>query len=586
MRLSLLIPFLLLCFSMQAQRFSRVKIHLDETHTIQNLAHLGLDVEHGHFQPGKYFTGEFSDAELAQIQAAGFSTQTLVEDLQARLLELNRQGASAELRSLPPCPAGATTEVQTPANYTYGTMGGYFKYQEMLDILDSMATKFPHIFREKQAMSDTLTTIEGRPVYWVKISDNPNDDEAGEPEIFFNAVHHAREPNSMSQMIFFMWHLLENYETDPEVKFLVDNTEIYLAPCVNPDGYIYNETTNPDGGGFWRKNRRLNADGSFGVDLNRNYGYQWGLDDNGSSPNPNSQTYRGDAPFSEPETQMIRDFCVAHQFLMCFSYHTYSNLLLHSWDYDFLTTPDHATFEAFSQLMTQENKYVHGASGFVLYLVNGGSNDWMYGETTIKNKILGFVPEVGPGSTGFWPPQSDIDKLNKDAFSININALRLLHNYGLATPAAGQFLQNLQEELFFSLKKMGLAPGALTVSLTPLSGNVASVGQAKVFNLSNLEETADAFEFSLDPAIQNGDTVIFELAVDNGDFAWWQKVVRIFSTKLDEMLFDPADDLSHWASATNWATTTEDYFSAPSSILTGLFAFKNAPISSHNFIHL
>src|SRR6185503_2455375 len=108
--------------------------------------------------------------------------------------------------------------------------------------------------------------------------------------------------------------LLENYNTNPEVKYLIDNLEMYFVPVVNPDGYIYNETTNPNGGGMWRKNRRDNLDGEYGVDLNRNYGYNWGYDNNGSDPNTASDTYRGDTSFSEPETQNLKNFCNARQF--------------------------------------------------------------------------------------------------------------------------------------------------------------------------------------------------------------------------------------------------------------------------------
>ncbi len=559
-----LLPFLLLLsISLSAQRYSKVKITLDASHDLTQLAQLGLETEHGNYQPGRFFTGEYSETEIAAIQAAGFSTEILISDLKANLLELNRLGASVLERSAPPCQnGGGGGGVQTPENYAYGTMAGYYKYQEMLDILDSMAAKYPDLFKPKSPLHPTLTTFEERPLYWVKISDSPADDEADEPEIFFNAVHHAREPNSMSQMIFFMWHLLENYDSDPEVKFLVDHTEIYFVPCVNPDGYIYNETTNPDGGGFWRKNRRLNADGTYGVDLNRNYGYAWGLNDSGSSGNTSSEVYRGTAPFSEPETQMIREFCIAHEFVMTFNYHTYSNLLIHSWDYDFVYTPDHDLFIEYGDYMTEENGYLNGIAGEVLYLVNGGANDWNYGEQTEKNKILSFLPEVG---YSFWPLQTDIDPLNKDAFEINIKALRLLHNYGIVTPANGRFINELNGEIGFSLQKLGMGTGSLTVSLTPLSGNVASVDLPKDFNLSNLETTNDAFAYTLDASIENGDSVIFELTVGNGNFSIPQKVVRIF-TAADEAFFDPGDDLSQWDPNTAWEATTEDFFSAPSCI--------------------
>ena len=83
-----------------------------------------------------------------------------------------------------------------------------------------------------------------------KISDNPNQDE-NEPEILYDAVHHAREPNSLSQLIFYMYYLLENYGLNDEVTYLVNETEMYFVPCINPDGYIYNQINDPNGGGMW-----------------------------------------------------------------------------------------------------------------------------------------------------------------------------------------------------------------------------------------------------------------------------------------------------------------------------------------------
>ncbi len=118
----------------------------------------------------------------------------------------------------------------------------------MYQILDSMALLYPNLITVKQAISP-INSIQGRPIYYVKISDNPNVDEP-EPEVLYTALHHSREPASLSQLIFFMWYLLENHSTDPDVQFLVNNTELYFIPCVNPDGYEYNKTTNP----IWRWN--------------------------------------------------------------------------------------------------------------------------------------------------------------------------------------------------------------------------------------------------------------------------------------------------------------------------------------------
>ena len=141
------------------------------------------------------------------------------------------------------------------------------------------------------------------------MSNNPSVDQPAKPQMLVTSLHHAREPGSLSAVIYYLSYLLENYSTDTHIKTIIDNTELYFVPCVNPDGYIYNITTYPGGGGMWRKNRRVNAGGSFGVDLNRNYGYNWGFDNVGSSPNGVSDTYRGASAFSEPETQAVRNFC-------------------------------------------------------------------------------------------------------------------------------------------------------------------------------------------------------------------------------------------------------------------------------------
>src|SRR5258705_319958 len=124
---------------------------------------------------------------------------------------------------------------------------------------------------------------------------------SGEVHVIVDALHHAREPESMQATIWTMLALLERYGTDPLSTYLVNEREIWFVPCVNPDGYVYNESTNPGGGGLWRKNRRANAGGTTGVDLNRNYAFQWGFDNSGSSPTPTDETYRGTAAASEPE---------------------------------------------------------------------------------------------------------------------------------------------------------------------------------------------------------------------------------------------------------------------------------------------
>jgi carboxypeptidase T len=565
MRLTLLAAFVFSCLALQAQQYARVKINLDQTHTFTQLAGMGLDTDHGRLQPGKYFISEFSDVEIEKIKAAGFSTEILIEDLEAHRHALKADGATVS-RSLA-CSDFQPNTWETPANYHDGSMGGYFTYQEMLDNLDAMAALYPDLFKARKPITTSYQTHEGRPVFWVKISDNPDTEESAEPQVLYTAVHHAREPNSLSQLIFYMWYLLENYETNEEVKYLVDNVEMYFIPCVNPDGYIYNETNSPNGGGFWRKNRRNNGNGTFGVDLNRNYGHEWGFDNTGSSPNPDAQTYRGPGPFSEPETQMVRDFCDAHKFQLALNYHTYGNLLIFPWGYIDSATPDHATFQGFAGIMDRENDFLTGfGSQTVGYTVNGDSDDWMYGEQTTKPKIYSMTPEVGPGNFGFWPPQSAIDDLNKTCMYMNLATAHLALNYGELTPESSRFISGLQGKIEFDLQKFGLGQGALKVSLNPVSDNIISTGSPKTYGLFHLEKTSNSITFNLDPDVEEGDSVVFEMTLDNGLYTWRQTVVRVFTKNATQEFLEPGDDLTQWTPFTDWDVTDETFFSAPSSL--------------------
>ncbi len=560
----LLLPLVWLCSDLSGQSYARLKVWLDADHPFERLARLGLDTDHGHLQPEKYFISEFSAEEHDLLRAAGFRTTVLVPDLAAFRAHAAATPAATAARHLACDPMPPGQDWDTPANYQSGSMGGYFKYQEMLDHLDAMAQLYPHLISVRTPITDDYTTHEGRPVFWVRISDQPQTAEPGEPAVLYTALHHAREPNSLSQLLFFMWYLLENYGSDEEVTYLVDNLSLVFVPCVNPDGYLFNETNNPNGGGMWRKNRRNNGNGTFGVDLNRNYGHEWGYDNTGSSPNPDAQTYRGPGPFSEPETRMIRDLCLAHAFRIALNYHTFGNLLVYPWGYTDSATPDHATFSAFGRLMTGENDFLAGfGSQTVGYTTNGVSDDWMYGEQTLKDRIFSMTPEVGPGTWGFWPPATAIDDLNRQCMRMNLMAAHLALNYGDLQLPGDLYLTGWQQEQPFDLTKYGLANGPLEVSLQTSSDLVLETGSNLQFGLFHLEQAVDAIPFTLSPAIQPGDTIHFDMVLSNGQYTWLHPFHRIFAAAGGPLWSDPADDAAAWNTATDWGITTETYHSAP-----------------------
>ena len=248
---------------------------------------------------------------------------------------------------------------------------------------------------------DTPVTIgqsyQSRDIYMIKMTSPAG--SGYKPPIYFSSLIHGREPGSNSVLIDFAMWLTSNYDGgDTMAAWILDNTTVYFVPIANPDGYEYNMPN----GGNQRKN--MNWTEGDGVDLNRNWGYMWGYDDYGSSGNPWDQTYRGTEAFSEPETQVQRDFITAIQPIAAMNYHTYGGLLIYPWGYINSPTPDQSTFEAWGAAMTSYNGYEYGRAGEIIYMVNGEQNDWCYGGNSMQG-ILAFTPEVD--DNGFWGGQND-----------------------------------------------------------------------------------------------------------------------------------------------------------------------------------
>ncbi len=318
-------------------------------------------------------------------------------------------------------------------------MGGYKTLAEMYAYLDSMIADHPDIISSKLNIGET---VEGRPMWAVKISDYSDIAEGEEPEILYTACIHAREPITPEVLLYFMDFLTDNYGFEPEVTWLVDNRQMWFIVMVNTDGYYFNEVTYPGGGGMWRKNRQVINEEYIGVDLNRNFGFAWGYNDVGSDWYPGSQTYRGTAPFSEPETRNIRDFVEAHDFRVSVFYHSYGNQVLWPWGYERLYTPDQPAFLALGDSISAMNSYRTGTIP-VLYLVNGGSEDWLYGEQTTKNKCMALTFEVG---SDFWPPSAAIDSLCQVNLGPNLFLARIVNDIFLPNPPAEPFAYVTGEE--------------------------------------------------------------------------------------------------------------------------------------------
>ncbi len=244
-------------------------------------------------------------------------------------------------------------------------------------------------------------SLEGRDIWCLRINtDAEGQAPSKKPGIVFMGAHHAREHLSVETPLLLARYLIKNKD-DKAVAPLLKSRDIYIIPMVNPDGAEYDIAS----GSYrmWRKNRRRNPGGSFGVDLNRNYGFHWG--EGGASDDPTDETFKGPSAFSEPETRVVKSFVDARPNLkILLSYHTFSELILYPWGYTDDAIPDTkavAAYKAMARKMAQWNGYTPEQAS-ALYIAAGDTCDWAWG----AHKVFAFTFELTPKSEwqgGFYP---------------------------------------------------------------------------------------------------------------------------------------------------------------------------------------
>jgi hypothetical protein len=439
-------------------------------------------------------------------------------------------------------------------------MGGFLTYNEAIAQLDQMRNLYPNLISAKAQIG---ASIEGRPIYFVKITDNPDLSE-GEPQILFTSLHHSQEPASLQQLIMYMWFLLENYGTNDEVTDIVDHIEINFVPIINPDGYVYNEAQNPNGGGTWRKNRRPVDLLFYGVDLNRNYDYAFGYDELGSSSISAHPWYRGDSAFSEPETQAMRDFIEAREFKLAVNWHAYGNYLIYPWNYETLLTADSTLFEQIARFTTLQSHYRYGTCDQTYgYNSNGDADDWAYGNNANKEKILSFTAEIGSATDGFWPAQGDIAELCRQTIDMNLRFTHLASQYAVWNDVGSYYLTELDGTIPFELVCLGLQDSSFfNLSLGGISPWITGTGFiAQSPFMNTLDEFSSDVPYEVVNYTPDGTTLHFRAVVGNAYFSATDTIEKMFC-HVDTLFADPCNDFSQWINS-GWSVTNETAASAP-----------------------
>jgi len=205
---------------------------------------------------------------------------------------------------------------------------GYLGLQEIYDEMDNFESSYSSICTvvDLTVKYDMPATYDDRHIYAMKISDNVEEEE-GEPTFLMVSCHHAREIVTPVIALYSIDQFTSNYASDPQIKSLVDEYEIWIVPVWNPDGYDY--VMNVDN--MWRKNRHYFSQyNSYGVDLNRNYPFGWDSGCSGST-DPFSETYKGPSAASEAETQTMMAFSNDRHFTKVIDYHSYAREVLYSY---------------------------------------------------------------------------------------------------------------------------------------------------------------------------------------------------------------------------------------------------------------
>jgi hypothetical protein len=363
--------------------------------------------------------------------------------------------ADAPASQVAPSPRECGVDVR-PQDLPNGDYGGFYTWPEIVGKIDGWLKDYPQLM----SVQKLGTSFEGRAIPLLKISNNPKIDQ-GKPEILYLVGLHPREQAPTVAIVNFVDELLKGYGKDPELTKLVDTREIWVVPMLNVDGKIYdfqhgNQTTR---GGDWRKNRRTNADGTFGVDLNRNFPVRWGGNRafdkawNGSTSDTKTNIYEGSGPGSEPETRAVMNFISSRPLRVMLDLHS----PLHDMRAPgFLSTSEHPIYQKLLEAMQKSQKdpyklQIGQPNGEPATETRGGdsgiSYPWAYYTTGAYsfNIEMGFKSGAeGKYSTGVKARYADAPSVETE-YTENIRGplLTLLRECGdlkLATPGKAKLV--------------------------------------------------------------------------------------------------------------------------------------------------
>jgi len=304
----------------------------------------------------------------------------------------------------------------------------YISYNEAIEFLLDAQKKYPKIIK----VESIGKTWEQREIYLVTLSlDIKNADK--KPALLYTGTIHAREWVGIEVAIAFIKNYLDNHNFNPRFENIFKNSTMYIVPCLNPDGFEYSRNHFS----FWRKNRRVNADGTIGVDLNRNFSIGWQ-----KSTSTTSNVYGGPAPFSEPETRAIKEFVESHNNIsIALDYHSQGNVFFPAHNFKHEDTIDTTDMNVLCANMASEIEKISGRRFGIdqgkppASLIGGSGREFYY-----SKGIISTVVEVGTRNISDY--EDDMSEHINEQIPALLRALEEVKNYSKTNPL--KRIQNFQ----------------------------------------------------------------------------------------------------------------------------------------------
>lgn len=574
-RAVIITAFALFCHYLSAQEietYSIVNLQLEQPTDISILLDLGIAADHVHFDQPNSIELFISQWEKEILLENGFEFEELIPNTK---LHADKLAEDHKLKPLKSNECGLDS-------FQLGNIGGYHDYEAVVEILQKINNDFPQITK--------LTTIgqshEGRDIIALKISDNPDQDESmTEPAAYYDALTHAREPMSMMSTLYYITWLIENYDNPTETaKFYIDNRELHFVLIVNPDGYVYNTETAPNGGSGWRKNRRNINGECIGVDLNRNYNAQW--EGPGShSLNPCSDLYRGETPNSEVETQTIQAYIDEIKPKSAFSSHSYSQVIIDPNKKVGDINYNYGQYAAYASEFTPRKYFGYGsADDLIGYLASGTTLDYLH-----EQGAFAWTPEIG---TIFWEPREDIcgyvqEMLEPMKFISKIaGEAPSYHQHGIANE--GVVVPGNTIDLTIDIINKAITTKQQNVIVELISQSAGATIQNNRIEYLPSSDGSRFYEqpenFKLDITdIEVGIPLLFELRILQNGMLTESNEIVIYPGEFSELFADDFESgLDKWTQSSNgekWSITDIDHRSGSQCLVDSKLSYAPAAVS-------